>query len=244
MKNQNESNANEPIISNQLAPYWQELHEKLLPLVQQAVQTELTDRLQRLAQILEIVRVEEHIEQTDTGGRGRPSIDRRPLARAFLAKAALNLSDTRALMEQLKQSPCFRRLCGMTSVPSEATFSRAFSAFARLNLGDIAHKAIVEKFVGKCLVLHTSHDSTAIEAREKARVKVKPVMEKKSEVVLEKAKCVPIKNRLESNARSKWNPMPPLRNCRTIATGESSAIRTGIVIVGGVTKLIYPGRME
>lgn len=180
MKNQNESNANEPIISNQLAPYWQELRETLLPLVQQTTGMELTDRLQRLASVLEVIRIEEHVSRHEEGGRGRPLIDRRPLARAFLAKAVLNLSDTRALIEQLKQSLCFLRLCGMPHVPSEATFSRAFSVFARLNLGDIVHKAIVEKFVGKSLVMHTSHDSTAIESREKARAKVKPATQKKA----------------------------------------------------------------
>lgn len=114
-KNQTESNANDATISNQLAPYWQELQETLAPLVEQSIQMALTDRLQCLAQLLEVVRIEEHIPQHNTEGRGPPTIDRRPLARAFLAKAALNLSDTRALMEQLKQSPCFRRLCGMTT---------------------------------------------------------------------------------------------------------------------------------
>lgn len=198
MKNQNEPNANEPIISSpscQLAPYWQELQEKLLPLVGQTVQSELTDRLQRLAQILEIVRIEEHIRPSETGGWGHPLTDRRPLARAFLAndemaepfaRAALNLPDTRALMEQLKQSPCFRRLCGMICVPSEAAFSRTFSAFADLKLAEVAHRTMVDKFVGERVVMHTSHDakllrnlrdSTAIEARKKAQTKVKQVRE-------------------------------------------------------------------
>lgn len=244
VKNQTESNANEPIISNQLASYWQELQETLLPLVHQVTQMELTHRLQCLAQLLEVVRIEEHVPRHDTRGRGRPSIDRRPLARAFLAKAFLNLCDTRTLIEQLKQSPCFRRLCGMTNVPSEATFSRAFSVFARLNLGDVVHKAMLEKFVGECLVLHTSHDSTAIEAREKAAVKVKPVMEKKSGDVLEKAKSTLRRNLPESNDRWRWNPMPPLRNCLTIVIGESSAMPMGILIVGGATKPIYLGQME
>lgn len=242
VKNQNESNANEAIIPNQLAPYWQELRETLLPLVQQATRMELTDRLQRLAQLLEVVRIEEHVARHSTGGRGRPSIDRRPLARAFLAKAALNLSDTRALIEQLKQSPCLRRLCGMTNVPSEATFSRAFSTFARLNLGDTTHKAVVEKFVGKCLVMHTSHDSTAIETREKAQVKVKPTVEKKSGVALGKAKCARIRNLPESSGKSRWRRTPPSRNFRAVVIGESNAVPTGIHIVGGDTKPIYPGR--
>ncbi len=245
MKNQNESNANEPIISNlisdQLAPYWQELHEKLLPLALQATQIELTDRLQRLAQILEIVRIEEHIPPMEAGGRGRPLMDRRPLARAFLAKAALNLSDTRTLIEQLKQSPCFRRLCGMNCVPSEATFSRAFSAFACLNLAEIAHQAMVDKFVGERVVMHASHDSTAIEAREKAQKKVKQESVKKSEVVRKQGKNDLLRNQLVWNDRCLWNQKRRSWNYLPFVTGELSVIQTVTHIVGAVTKPIYRG---
>lgn len=155
-------------------------------------------------------------------------MDRRPLARAFLAKAALNLSDTRSLIEQLKQSPCFRRLCGMTCVPSEATFSRAFSHFACLNLAEIAHRVMVDKFVGERVVMHTSHDSTAIEAREKAQKKAKPESVKKSAVVRSKGKNAPLRNQLVWSDRlrngsaiyaSRWNPKRHYWNSPPFATG-------------------------
>jgi transposase len=186
--NLNLPNANDTIISNRLAPYWKELQEKLLPLVQQMVNDPLTEGLQRLCQILEIVRIEEHIEPPKTGGRGREAIDRRPLARAFVAKAVLNLSDTRALIEQLKQNRCLCKLCGMTRVASEATFSRAFTRFAASNLGETVHQAMVERFVSEQIVLHVSLDATAVEAREKAVKKVKVEKLKKSAGVPEKAR--------------------------------------------------------
>lgn len=192
MKSQTVSNANEPIVPSQpclLAPYWKEVQDKLLFLLEQESQSELTPGLRRVAKILEIVRIEEHVQAPPQGRRGRKEIDRRPLARAFLAKAILNLSDTRRLIEQLKQSLCLRGLCGMTGVPSEATFSRAFARFARQDLGERVHRAMVGTFVSEQIVLHVSQDATAVEAREKARkkdrLKVKPVNQKKSGAVPE-----------------------------------------------------------
>jgi transposase len=167
------SSANEEIVPSLLAPYWQEVRSKLLALLERESPLPLTAGLCRLAQILEIVRIEQHIGAPQKGGRGRAAIDRRPLARAFLAKAVLDLSSTRQLMEQLNLSPALRSLCGMARVPSEATFSRAFAAFARRNLGDLVHQDLVARFVSGQTVLHISQDATAVEAREKATRKVK-----------------------------------------------------------------------
>ncbi len=191
MTNQNGSNANHPIVSPneacQLAPYWQQVREKLGFLLEETAQSKLTDALHRLVQILEIVRIEEQIPLPRRGGRGREEINRRPIARAFLAKAVLNLpttlvfsprKTTRQLIEQLHQSSLLRSLCGMETVPSEPTFSRAFAVFAEGNLEQSVHQSLVTKFVTDQVVMHQvvmhiSHDATAVEAREKALKKVK-----------------------------------------------------------------------
>ena len=63
------------------------------------------------------------------GWRGRPLEDRAGLARAFLAKAVLDIATTRGLVERLRSEATLRRLCGWEAaglVSSEATFSRAF----------------------------------------------------------------------------------------------------------------------
>ena len=142
-----------------------------------------TAQIQQIIQILEIVRIEESVSSPKREGKGRPQVDRRPLARAFVAKAVLNLPETKILIEQLRQSAWLRKVCGMDSVPSKATFSRAFSLFAEQGLGDTVHQALISKFVSgeedsRPVVLHVSHgraiassdclDSTAIEARERA----------------------------------------------------------------------------
>jgi transposase len=178
--------ANQDIVQDagQLAPAWHEGQAQqrvdLPDLPGRETPIQLTDRLRRVARILEIVRIEEHVVVPKKGGRGRAPLDRRPLARAFLAKAILNLPQTRQLIEQLHQSPALREVCGVEAVPSEATFSRAFAQFARLGLGDLAQSTLVEKFISGQLVLHVSHDTTAVEAREKPARKRKRIKEKKT----------------------------------------------------------------
>ena len=91
-------------------------------------------------------------------------------ARAFSAKAVFAISTTRALVERLVIDGPRRRLCGWSqgaAVPSEATFSRAFSDFADSALPSRLHEALIDKTLQGHLVGHVSRDSTAILGREK-----------------------------------------------------------------------------
>ena len=84
---------------------------------------------------------------------------------------------TRATIEALRPTPVFRRLCGFvrrTDIPSESTFSRAFTEFAEMRLGDKVHEAMVGQVAKPGLVGHISRDATAIEGREKPVAKVRP----------------------------------------------------------------------
>ena len=101
---------------------------------------------------------------------GRPLDDRHALARAFVAKAVLNLATTSALIERLAVDATLRRLCGWelrSQVPSESTFSRAFAEFAASGLPGRVHEALIVRTHKDRLVGHISRDATAIEAREK-----------------------------------------------------------------------------
>ena len=83
--------------------------------------------------ILVIVRIEDQIRQSRRG-TGRPSHDWWPIARAFVAKAILNLSSTRALIERLGADATLRRILGFRSgrsLPHESAFSRVFGVLAR-----------------------------------------------------------------------------------------------------------------
>ena len=80
------------------------------------------------------------------------------------------MTTTRALIERLAIDPPLRRLCGWSragEVPSEATFSRAFSTFADSALPSRLHEALIDETLRDHLIGHVWRDSTAIEGREK-----------------------------------------------------------------------------
>ena len=86
------------------------------------------------------------------------------------------LPTTRALLDRLDCDIALRRICGWekrAEVPSEATFSRAFDEFARAQLAQRVHEALIQRTQGEHLVGHLSRDATEIEAREKPVVKPK-----------------------------------------------------------------------
>ena len=151
-----------------LSQYWFGLQERLFPALEEAIGP-LGERYQSFVAVLEFVRVERFLPHF-TGLPGRPREDRAALARAFIAKAVFDLTTTRALLERLAIDRTLRRLCGWNEVreiPSEATFSRAFSAFADSALPSRLHEALIEHALHDHLVGHLSRDSTAIEGREK-----------------------------------------------------------------------------
>ena len=127
--------------------------------------------------VLEFVQIERLLPSV-RGLPGRPQQDRVARARTFIAKACPVLDTgalfailaTQALIERLAIDCSMRRLCGWSApgeVPSEATFSRAFGAFADSALPSRLHEALIGNTMQERLVGHVSRDSTAIEGREK-----------------------------------------------------------------------------
>jgi len=131
--------------------------------------------------ILEVVEVERFVQGSDLQWLGRKIKDRKAIARAFVAKAVLGYPTTRALIEALASTRNLRDICGFPSAnvtvvkegttsggkvlvlkrqvgsfPSEATFSRAFSAFAAGDLGENVHKALVKEHLSEELLGHVS----------------------------------------------------------------------------------------
>ena len=116
------------------------------------------------------------------GQVGRPEEDRAALARAFIAKAVFDIPTTRGLIERLEVDGRLCRLCGWSGagrLPSEATFSRAFSEFAESRLANRLHETLIARTMDGHLVEHISRDATAIEAREKAAPKPKAAKPKR-----------------------------------------------------------------
>ena len=136
----------------------------------------LTEQQRRVILVLEVVRIEEQVPPGCLQWLGRRRADRRALARAFVAKALLNLPTTKMLIERLRVDRSLRQICGWEQgrqVPSEATFCRAFAEFAAIGLGDRVHADRVQEYLQQDVVWHVARDSTEIEAREKPQPKPK-----------------------------------------------------------------------
>jgi hypothetical protein len=157
---------------------WDEICTTLKPRLEACLGTPLTAKLEQLVGIREVVRVEEHLGARRQKRMGRKRDDRRPLARAFVAKAVYNLPTTKLLIEMMRQDPALRRICGWGSrqaMPGEATFSRAFREFAEDALPEKVHDRLVKTHIGEAMVGHLSRDATAIEARERPAPKPAPI---------------------------------------------------------------------
>ena len=140
----------------------------------------LTNKQQKLITALEVIRIEGFISKHV--GVGRPTEDRAPIARAFIAKAIYGHTTTRQLLDQLQSDVRLRRICGWEKgrdVPAEWTFSRAFAEFSATELPTKIHEALIIEFQSERLIGHISRDSTAIDAREKAKKRPKEPDSKK-----------------------------------------------------------------
>ena len=123
------------------------------------------ERYELFVAVLELVRVEALLPYF-RGQVGRPEEDRAALARAFIAKAVFDVPTTRGLIERLEVDGRLWRLCGWSGagrLPSEATFSRAFSEFAESRLASRLHETLIARTMDGHLVEHISRDATAIE---------------------------------------------------------------------------------
>ncbi len=161
-----------------LSEYWGKIQARLFPYLSIQVEEPLTAKLEQVVRILEVVRIEEHVQSPFGRWSGRPAHDRRCLARALVAKSVFDLPTTESLIELLRYHRPLRLFCGWESrrdVPSASTFSRAFAEFAALGIGDLVHKSLVSEHIGDQIVMHVLRDSTEVIARERAAKKEKPV---------------------------------------------------------------------
>lgn len=152
-----------------LTQFFRILQGSLFPALEEELGP-LTGKQRQLVTVLGMIHLETLIAGVSAGWVGRPATDRRAIGRAFVAKAVCNMSTTRELLERLASDHSLRRLCGWESVreiPHESQFSRAFSEFARTELPQRLHAALIEETQKDRVIGHISRDSTEIEAREK-----------------------------------------------------------------------------
>lgn len=133
-----------------------------------------TDKHLRVIIALDMIEVEKFTLYQSPFAVGRPPVNRDAMARAFIAKAVLNIPTTVGLIDRLKADQVLRRLCGFErKIPSEGTFSNAFAEFSNQGLAQIIHAALVRETYKEKIVGHVSRDSTAINGREKPGKKIK-----------------------------------------------------------------------
>ncbi len=172
-------------LSQQLTQFSQILQAQLFPALEEEA-GKLDNKARQLITALEMIPLRRFVPST-RGWIGRPSKDRLAIAAAFVAKAVYGFSLTRQLLERLHQDGQLRRICGWEwphQIPHESTFSRAFQEFARMELPQFVHEALIRETQRDRIIGHIARDSTAIEARERfpdgERIRKRPKSAKKS----------------------------------------------------------------
>ena len=161
---------------SRLSQFWSHLQHELFPFLREEDHLELSPTLEKVIRVLEFTQVDRFIPSS-RGFVGRPPKDRVALARAFVAKAVLDVPTTEALIDRLKADQALRRICGFErfrSIPDASRFSRAFAEFTALELPARVHEALIRGQLGDQLIGHIARDATEIEAREKPARKAKP----------------------------------------------------------------------
>ena len=161
---------------SRLSQFWSHLQHELFPFLREEDHLELSPTLEKVIRVLEFTQVDRFIPSS-RGFVGRPPKDRVALARAFVAKAVLDVPTTEALIDRLKADQALRRICGFErfrSIPDASRFSRAFAEFTALELPSRVHEALIRGQLGDQLIGHIARDATEIEAREKPARKAKP----------------------------------------------------------------------
>lgn len=165
--------------STPIGRIWSSIQSWLLPMMEDEI-GELDEKHRLFITVCELCDLDRHITAYRWIGNGCPPKDRLALCKAFIAKAVWDFATTRDLIDAVRHRPALRRLCGwetLGDVPSEATFSRAFSAFAKDQRPQQIHEAMIKAHYGEKIAGHISRDGTAIHARERA--KKKPVKQPK-----------------------------------------------------------------
>ena len=170
---------------NNLAPFvsqWMTIQPSLFDYLDDEI-GELDDDQKSFVRICSMVLKEGDFFKYGWCGNGRPPASRLCIFKAFLLKALMNYPTTKILVSTLRHSPALRRLCGwesLSKLPDASTFSLAFADFAKDDLACKVNADFVKRALGRRGIFHVSHDSSAIEAREKGVRK--PQSEKEKEV--------------------------------------------------------------
>jgi hypothetical protein len=155
---------------------WQHLQRQLFPVLIEEV-GELGEKDRLFIEVISLLPLGPLLPRYDWCGIGCPPHERVWLLHAFIAKEVYQFPTREALVEALKARPTLRRLCGwetVDEVPSLSTFCRAFAQFAKDELPQKIHEALVKQHCSPKLVGHVSRDATAIKVPERPAPRTRP----------------------------------------------------------------------
>jgi hypothetical protein len=158
----------------ELGVLWNSIQTWLFPMLEDEL-GELDEKHREFVAIGETCSPQAYMESYRWVGNGCPPASRLALCKAFIAKAVWDFPTTRDLIDAVRHRPTLRRLCGweaLKEVPSESTFSRAFTVFAEDGLPQRIQDAMIKKHYGDKIAGHISRDGTAVHGREKAAKKM------------------------------------------------------------------------
>ncbi|MDD3996179.1 MAG: transposase [Sphaerochaetaceae bacterium] len=99
--------------------------------IQEIFEGYVTNEHRTFIQMLQVI--EEFLPVCDRPGSllGRKSYDEMAMIRSCLAKQFFNIATVTSLRNRLLSDPSLRQICGFSTVPSEATFSRRYASYAQ-----------------------------------------------------------------------------------------------------------------
>ena len=156
-----------------LGSLWNSIQSWLFPMLEDEL-GELDEQHREFVAVCEFCDPQSHMDAYRWLGNGCPPNSRLAMCKAFIAKAVWDFPTTRDLIDAVRHRPTLRRLCGwemLAKVPSESTFSRAFTAFAEDQLPQRIQEAMIQARYGEKIAGHISRGGTAIHGRERAAKK-------------------------------------------------------------------------
>jgi len=129
---------------------------------------ELSDRGKELTLFFEMLSLTQFI--SFPASTGRPRSSRLSMLKAFIIKAAMNITENKQLRELLSGNSELHKNCGWSEsseIPSLPTFSRVFKEFAEMKTAEKIHSMLIKTALGESLIGHISRDASSITAREK-----------------------------------------------------------------------------
>lgn len=154
------------------------LEQSLFPELQASLGT-LSSKEEKLIKILDFAEIEKNITVVNITNIKK---DREEIARAFIAKSVYNLQTTADLIDRLGIDRTLRIICGWryaNTIPSEATFSRAFKEMSDMQIAQKVHEQFVQTYLSDTVFFYNATDATKIPLREKP-VKVEKVKKPKA----------------------------------------------------------------